>query len=571
MDNKLNIIIEFNYKNKNYYIVSKANKIYFAHKDNDEIKFDIDGEERKVFIKIFLAFLINIDKSIKVDKVKIQDREYIIYYDLESGNYFWKDLNNYLGNNEEDNIFLNRTYNHQEKIMYSGQTTKRDMRKRVYTKLITIGTTVVVAIASAIINPVVLATQYEIPIECSKETLYGINNDGQEAFSEIPKIEQNEFEEIDSQIYDWNKMKNAIDQNNNLSDEEKEFFYNLKFVFDQHHDYMDLKLIEQRLRTFYIDYRDELGRAIDGDLMAGGWSSVDNSITLWAIPELYYSGEKHNFQNTDKLVLIHEIAHMLQGIEKNCSRLYEPSAEYLARDILEILSHENIIVLEKLNKDELNDDRIKLTKGYEEVLPVYYILTQFMTYEEILSFQYSGDMKYIAQALSRYGTEEEAYELLTKIKKTNFSEVWDEENFESIKTIYSKLNNYYIKLTGKNIYDDLEMIAIIIGNSLAGEFNDDEKLIKREKGFKELIKKELIESGKIDSDKNITICLNLGDFSYSNKFFKDYKRGLVIYPEIIIKDGEDREYMFIRMELTPEMQAEFDSIYQGMEETGFDR
>ena len=84
--------------------------------------------------------------------------------------------------------------------MYSGQTTKRDMRKRVYTKLITIGTTVVVAIASAIINPVVLATQYEIPIECSKETLYGINNDGQEAFSEITKIEQNEFEESDSQI-----------------------------------------------------------------------------------------------------------------------------------------------------------------------------------------------------------------------------------------------------------------------------------------------------------------------------------------------------------------------------------
>ena len=570
MDNKLNIIIEFNYKNKNYYIVSKANKIYFAHKDNDEIKFVIDGEERKVFIKIFLAFLINIDKSIKVDKVKIQDREYIIYYDLESGNYFWKDLNNYMDDNEEDNILLNRIYNHQEKIMYSGQITKIDKRKRVYTKLITIGTTVVVAVASAIINPVVLATQYERPAECSKEALHGINNDGQEAFDEIPKIEQNEFEEIDSQIYDWNKMKNAIDQNNNLSDEEKEFFYNLKFVFDQHHDYMDLKLIEQRLRTFHIDYIDEIGRTTDGELMGGGWSSVDNSITLWAIPELYYSGEKHNFQNTDKLVLIHEIAHMLQGIEKNCSRLYEPSAEYLARDILEILAHKNIIVLEKLNKDELNDDRIKLTKGYEEVLPVYYILTRFMTYEEILSFQYSGDMQYIAQALSRYGTEEDAYELLTKIKKTNFNEVWDKENLESIKTIYSKLNDYYIKLTGKNIYDDLEMIAIISGNSLEGEFNDDEKLIKREKGFIELIKKELIESGKINSDKNTTICLNLGDFSYSNKFFKDYKRGLVIYPEII-KNGEDREYMFIRMELTPEMQAEFDSIYQGMEETGFDR
>ena len=251
---------------------------------------------------------------------------------------------------------------------------------------------------------------------------------------------------------------------------------------------------------------------------------------------------------------------MFQGEEKNCSKLYEPSTEYEARNIFEILIDKKII---DTNKNDVNDERFRYGNGYDRVLPVYYILTKFMTNEEILKFQYTGNMEYIAQALTRYGTEEEAYELLTKIKATDFDDLGDEENGENKREVYKKLNDYYIKANGKNIYDDLEMAAIIDSASLEWNFYDDEIMLKSIDSFKETIKNEFIKNGIITSEDNVGIVINLFDFNYNNDlFFGNYREGITIYPELIIRNGENKEYKFLAVQLTEEMQQEFEEIYQ---------
>lgn len=560
MENKLEIIIRYTYKEKEYYIVLKDKKIYFVCSDNSKIKFELDDGEKYLALKVYSTFLANKEDAIKVDKIKIHDRKYDIFYDKKSRNYFWYNLKNISDDNTEDNIYLNMMLNHQDPIVYVTQNKKTNLKQRVFTKLILFGTTTIVAFCSAIINPATLASDYKVSDEYSNELLNGIQSSNQEVISETQKVAHNTVDEVESHVYDWDRIKKAIEQNNNLSNEEKDFLYNLKFVFDAHHDYMDLKLIEQRLRTFTIDYKDEIYITKSGNFIGGGWSSADNSITLWPTAKLYNSGEKHNFKTTDKGSLIHEILHMFQEEEKNCSKLYEPSTEYEARNIFEVLIDKKII---DYNQNNVDDERIRYGNGYDSVLPVYYILTKFMTNEEILKFQYTGDMEYIAQALTRYGTEEEAYELLTKIKTTDFYDLGDEENGENKRAVYKKLNDYYIKANGKNIYDDLEMAAIIDSASLEWNFYYDEIMLKSIESFEETIKNEFIKNGIITSEDNVGIVINLFDFNYNNDlFFGNYREGITIYPELIIRNGENKEYKFLAVQLTEEMQQEFEKIYQ---------
>ena len=570
MENKLEILIRYIYKEKEYYIVLKDNKIYFACNDNSKIKFELDDEEKYLTHKVYSAFLAKRESAIKVDKIGINDREYNIFYDKESRNYFWNNLNDNSDENEEDNIYLNIIFNHQDPITYFAQNKKTIFKQRVFSKLILLGTTTIVAFCSAIINPITLESDYEVATEYRNETTNGMQSSAQEVIGDTQKNAQNISDEVEKNVYNWNKLKQAINQNNNLSDEEKEFLYNLKFVFDAHHDYMDLKLIEQRLKIFYIEYEDEIYITKSENFIGGGWSSVDNSITLWPTVELYNSGEKHTFKTTDKESLIHEILHMFQGEEKNCSKLYEPSTEYEARNIFEILIDKKII---DNNKNDVDDERIRYGNGYDSVLPVYYILTKFMTNEEIFKFQYTGNMEYIAKALTRYGTEEEAYELLTKIKATDFDDFGDEENGENKRAIYKKLNDYYIKVNGKNIYDDLEMVAIINSAGLEWIFYDEEIMFKSIDSFKEIIKNEFIKNGIINSKDNVSIGINLFDFNYNNNlFFGNYRENITIYPELIIKNGENREYKFLAIQLTEEMKQEFDeTYYRKIKDMGIDR
>ena len=213
MENKFEILIRFSYLEKEYYIVSKENKIYFVCNDNNEIKFKLSNEEKRVSLTVYSAFLVSKENAIQVDRIDINNRDYNIFYDKESGNYFWKRVNNVDDDNAEDNVYLNIMYNHQNPIMYMSDKHKINFKNKIFTKLVIFGTAILVAVGAATINLETLSSNYEIA------DLY---NDVESTTQDLDDINE----------YDWNRIKKIIDQNSNLQDDEKEFLYNLKIVFD---------------------------------------------------------------------------------------------------------------------------------------------------------------------------------------------------------------------------------------------------------------------------------------------------------------------------------------------------
>lgn len=539
MDNKLKILIEYNYRKKQYYIFSNNNKIYFANSDNNKIKFEMSEEEKRVAIKVYSAFLVNVDKSIKVDRVKIEDREYDIFYDKDSGNYFWKNIKNDTDDNEEDNIILNIRYNHQDPIIYSGNDKMSSIKEKIYTKILNIGTIILVVIASASINPVTIARDFEMPTVYSEVTSNEIQDE-----SERPTC-------------DLERLENAIKHNSNLQDEEKEFTLNVvNLLFEFHHEkYIDGNLVAKRLRDFVIEYKDNIFYKLEGGTINGRWNLVDKKIQLF-VDEYWkemHQGDEHNFENTDKSVLTHEESHMFQA--DNTSILHEQSNEYLTRSIVEILSDRGLINLN--NSASSHDERRSFGKGYNNTISIYYIITKFMTKEQIIEFQYTGNENIIVQALSKYATEEEVYSLLTKIKTTNFNH----DNYEKGQ-VYRDLNNLYKRMTGKNIYEDLNIQAIMSFKDIHTAFISIE-YYRRQKAFIRLLREELIKQGKINRTDIVYISCERNDFYYPNDlFFGDYRKNMIIYPIVEIKESDRYSIRNCAIELTDEMQQEFDKMYQ---------
>lgn len=170
--------------------------------------------------------------------------------------------------------------------------------------------------------------------------------------------------------------------------------------------------------------------------------------------------------------------------------------------------------------------------------------------------------------MSRLSSKEEAYELLTKIKNNKFE---IEEGQDERRTIYKELNNYYKKLKGKNLYDDLEFAMIILYQNLDFDYNDTvvSELSKTEKAFIQLVKNVLMEEGEINSKYESEIYFNGNYFAYRNLFFEDSREHTLFYPCIESNNGDNLKYVSI--EVSDKTQGEFDRINQVEQEKELDR
>ena len=95
-------------------------------------------------------------------------------------------------------------------------------------------------------------------------------------------------------------------------------------------------------------------------------------------------------------------------------------------------------------------------------------IVKYKLYDEIYLYQYTNDIDIIANALSRYGSIEEAYEFLTLVK-----EYYNDNDYNQKIKLIEKLSDYY-KAKGKDPEHDLEFAGIrydeIRENSVFNEF-----------------------------------------------------------------------------------------------------
>ena len=260
------------------------------------------------------------------------------------------------------------------------------------------------------------------------------------------------IEEIKNQPYNYNNIQKAIDQNEFMTDDEKNLLKSLKFYFDENHEYIDTDLVESRLSTLKFEYKDE---APDSSTM-GEYSPTKNTIYL-------YNGNE--LSDIDIRVAIHEILHVLQSTHtKRFSQ--ELSNEVATRELLRQMAERNLLEDTSIFENDYKYNS-EYGVGYDPCLPVQYTLYELLSPEEIKQYQFYADERIIINALERIQSngkaieynsfEEQSYraraiELLNSIDDLfvlNENDRYDIQcSDEKFDKIYDILGTYYFQKNG---------------------------------------------------------------------------------------------------------------------------
>ena len=570
--NTTQILIQYVYEGIQYYIVNRDNKIYAVCYDDKKVRVNFKDNEKDIALRVFSSFLVDDKISVKVDTAIVNNNEYIIFYDSKHRNYYWKNKNIEIKNNPIDNIMLNMKYNNQSVVHYSkNNNLEEKSANKFFKKVITLAGTgaVIVAYAIATLQPISSSQGINISYEENGRTVFN-----EEFFDLTEKEKYSEYEEVYKgqkgipSEFDLKTLENAIAKNDNLSIEEKEFIEYFYDILDEHKEYIDFNLIAVRLNTLSIMYP-----GIDTSDISGEYDDENNVISFYNFDGNIIS----SFQDADKLTATHETGHAFttgtSGVIHECSN------EAWARASLDRFYNENKVTTKSYVKNE--DGKYKLQGGgYQGFIPFYYMLTQFMTDEEILKYQYSCDLNIIGEALIRtektYGNnysdskaEERAYGLLSKLD----NKLENEGSIYSAKTSTEALKqlDYYYKIkNGKSLYDDLNMFLLSDCIPCYNEFlkQNDEKFYSRNgienkrEFFIQIVKEELVKNNKINIEDKIDVDFYL--VSYPDIFFNESdRRNMVIYINDITKYkgySEEKEQVGLELEITPEICRRYETL-----------
>lgn len=449
MENVFNLIAKFKMQGKTYLIILvNKTKILFLNYNNGKINTEFSQEEYNIFQKIYESLLIDKKTSINICEKYVNGTLYKIWYDMNTKNYFWKSENNESYNNEEDNILLNFRYNHVPEEMYNimDSRTEKNENRRFYDKFVRIGKNIIsIAIVANIalsnLSGVTLATKQYNNIDKPRATATSASN---------------RLLDQEKRKYNYEEIRQAIKSNINLKNDEKEFLYKLKFVFDENNKYMNLDLIIERLKTLKIIYNPKPNDDKGGSTIKGKYSSSKNEITLYGVKQ---------FEGCNLPVFTHELFHAFQS-EPSTRYTKELSNEFFIRETLRRMREEGLI--EKKYFCDLTDTFFDYGDGYVTHMFLYYGLAEMMTEEELRNYQFSCDETIIVNALSRIdkGSKSvlKAYKFLNALdelreynNKKNVH-IPKQETEKEERVCLDIINEFYHKEKGTTIEEDLNVI-----------------------------------------------------------------------------------------------------------------
>lgn len=127
--------------------------------------------------------------------------------------------------------------------------------------------------------------------------------------------EDKSTEEINKQAFDFSKVIDAINNNLNLSEQEKNKILANRTIFEDNFDYYDINVLTKTLKTLKIKYVDDI--CVSNKIIKGTYDSNDNLITFYTASSLD--------DVTDDL-FTHEFSHLFQSLtldSSDCSFLVE--------------------------------------------------------------------------------------------------------------------------------------------------------------------------------------------------------------------------------------------------------
>lgn len=564
------VLMQYLYQDIQYFIVSRNNKIFAVCYEKDKIRINFKPYEKDLALKVYSSFLIDEKSSVKVDNIKIKNHQYSIFYDPKHRNYYWKNKNSEFESNPLDNAILNMKYNNQTAIHYSKKGDSKELSSdKFFKKIVTFGCSTIIVFALATMALIPSSQSINISYEQDGKVLFN-----QEFFDLSEDEKSSKYKEMldkkseKTAVYDSEIIADSINKNENLSNEEKEFLSYFSPILEEHKEYIDFNFLTVRLNTLNILYPQ-----INMSSISGEYDEFNNVISMFNYDDQIVS----NFQETNKLDLTHEIGHVFSP--NNSGLLHECSNEAWARSVNDKLYLENKVSSESYTKNK-DGNYVLQGGGYQGFIPFYYILTEFMTPEEILQFQYSSDISIIGNALinidKEYGNNkdtkkitERAYSLLSRMdnKFKNQSDLYSKDDYNYI---LKELNYYYKVKNGQDLYDDLNMFVLLNSIPLYDGFlkevdlsyYQENDIEKRKQIFSQIIREELAKNTNLTIDKNFDINNYL--VSYPDIFLKkSTNNNVIIYiNNIPISQGnnEQKKEASFELEITPEIYQKFEKM-----------
>lgn len=460
------VIARFTYQKTEYVIkFFKDKTIGFYKVTKKGLDEPLSAKEFQIVSKVFSALQVHKEASFYKHK-KLGSRNYNVFYDEISQNFFWISLNG--DYSIEDNIKLNFKYNHNVGILFNGS--KRQIPSQdnsMYKKLVKIGNTLVsVFVSTALVLNLLSGCTVSIPEQLSEPEI-----------AVFETIDNEEEKETPIQIYNFDNLKANIDDNPNLSDEAKDLIKATQFVFDEYHEHMDIDLISSRLKTLEMEFQ----KNHKNKDVSSYYSQSENKIT-------------YGFDNLDDTPLeefYHEFFHVLQ--DGRIPFTGELSNSFFTKNVILRLYLEGKLPKERFllhswAKDVKEKTLVLNTEqdwlymilagngfeaGYGSYIGIFYILAEIMPKETLSKYQFNPSLNETLKsaliaidpdrttALDRANTLINSINDLREYDPSTNQYTYYTDGVE----IFATLDYYYELKTGRTISEDVEMMAILSAQS----------------------------------------------------------------------------------------------------------
>ncbi len=541
----------FEYKGILYYLmIDECGIIKFYKKIDDSLDDNFSSEEKDIISLVCKSLIISEQDGVFIKKIKL-NQEYNLYYDKKNNKYYWKSLSG--KDNVLDNIFLNNTYNHISEVLYGDTIENHVNNPKYYKQFIKIRNSLMALVlvstmSATMLMDAVLASNIPVSEEVVRESIVQVDEKVQETIQDIVV----ETEEA-VRTYDYNEIKEAIDANPYLEQNVKDILYALKFVFDENHQYMDLDLVIERLKTLKVEY------SINMDItISGYYNQMSNVISM-----------KTNTLEYDFGTFLHELFHIFQLPSGNF--MLELSNQFFTNEVMAILYEDNLIEKRyfysyytnmSINNGEdynsyspsrimaeLKHSDVFIGDGYSCYLPIYYALAEVVGPEALREYQFNPDnLEILANELIKYdvNTEEpykseNAYQLLDYINSIRYYDSVKEKNVyvdnyeEVLPVIMGRINYYYKLAKGVSLEDDMDLMYYVSDATFWNGLSDDEKILFS-------VMKNYVKD-------------YYGESSLVHILPKTYLSSIRDYSVLVYTDGNDNELYYC------EMDEEFASKY----------
>ena len=436
----------------------KENKL-IIYKENGNIKLGKitdhkitipSQEQQKILEQIYDSILIDKQNQIDCGTHKIKGKQIKIYYCTKTNLYYFYELKNNTKQKPDKELLekLNIYYNNQNNYLYIG---KQEAPKTI-TRWIKINTIWISLIITANI------AFEELPV-----IKYGIYQN----IKEQKKEEQQE-------TYSLDKVKQILEENKNLTDEEKNFILLLEDELEENKKYLNTNTIYENLSQLDINYHYKAKQTKEQETILGSFNPNSKDI------DIYKTTDQKHIPKT----IFHEINHTVQRYDKispnNPNYIMEATNEIFTKEYFEKTAQENNITTQD---------------SYQSQVQAIYPLLEILDITTFRKYHFNKDnqgLNTIIKQLQKIDPSlTKAAELLTAINSMelydkNTKEAWnklcnengdneqqikeylekEQEKQENNQKIYEIIKYYYEKKYNQKMTDDQLMMFYFSNDKL---------------------------------------------------------------------------------------------------------